>query len=137
MDADVQVERARAVLIRLRDQLLEHQLLQPNPRTLVPADLAELFNDTLSELEDVYGALWVASVSMSRWAITPASLRVGGYPTVASVNRETLLSHLRTALRRLNTDVRLGRDVPSTGPSPSTVHGAMTSPLSSLSESSA
>jgi hypothetical protein len=113
MDNDIQVERARAVLGRLRDQLLDHQQRQPNPGTFVPADLAELFNDTLADLEGVYGALWVGSVSISQWAIVPASTRVGDYPSVALVNRETLLSRLGTVLRRLNTDVRLRQEAPS------------------------
>ena len=110
MDTAGRIDRARAILADLRDQLMEHQQRQPNPRTLVPADFAELFNETLADLEEVYGAAWVTSVSINRWAIVPASTRPGGYPAIASVHRDTLLSHVRSALRRLRTDAPLRQE---------------------------
>ena len=116
MDTAAHVDRARAGLARLRDQLVEHQQRHPNPRTFVPADLAELFNETLADLEGVYGTSWVTSASMSRWTIVPASTRPGGYPAVASVYRDTLLGHVRSAIRRLSTDTPLRQDSPSPTP---------------------
>lgn len=121
MEGEDHIERAHAVLMRLRDQLLDHQQRLPNPQTLVPADHAEHFNDVLAELEDVYGAPWVASLSISRWAIIPASVRAGGSPAVASVSRETLLGHLQSALRRLQSDTPLPKPTALEMPRPATV----------------
>jgi hypothetical protein len=110
MNTEGQVDRVRAVLMDLRDQLVEHQHRQPHPRTLVPADFADFFNETLAGLEAAYGRAWVTSLSMNRWSIVPASTRKGGYPAIASVHRDTLLSKVRTALRRLSTDAPLPQD---------------------------
>ena len=105
MDNSVTVDRARAVLARLRDQLVEHQKLESNPRTMVPADLAMLLNETLAELEGIYGADWVRSASVNRWAFVPASNRNGANQSFPTVQRDVLLGYVKGALRRLNADV--------------------------------
>ena len=137
MDTQEHGERARAVLVRLRDQLVEAKQRRPNPHTLVPADLAELFNDTVADLEEEYGAVWVAAMSISRWTLIPASARAGGDPAVASISRETLLSHVRTALRRVDMDARVHQDRPSVTPSHPIATTVMTPRAPALNESSA
>ena len=102
MEAHAAVERARAVLARLRDQLLEHKTREPNPRTMVPADLAILFNDTLAELQPVFGDAWVASTSVSQSAIFSGATRNGSKPGFPIVQRDILLGYVKAALRRLN-----------------------------------
>jgi hypothetical protein len=106
-----EIDRVRVILMRLRDQLLEHEQRFPHPQTLIPAENATQYNEALAELEGVFGATWVESLAISRWSIVPASSRPSGSPAIPSVNRTVLLSHLRTALRRLDSDTPLPQDV--------------------------